>query len=199
MSLSLETERLRLRAWQFQDYFPFFEMNIDPKVMQYFPKLLLKQESDALADRFQHAIAQNGWGFWAIELKETHQFIGFTGLHDQPSQFSFSPCTEIGWRLARHAWGKGYATEAASACLDFAFNQLNLTRVVAFTATQNRPSLAVMRRLNMQETTHFTHPALTKDHVLAEHILYEIQANCWLKSMHSQHIAVKNPDEYGLN
>lgn len=177
MALSLETPRLRLRAWQMQDYFPFFEMNADPKVMQYFPKLLLKQESDALADRFQHFIQHNGWGFWAVELKTTGKFIGFTGLHHQPSQFSFSPCTEIGWRFARHAWGQGYATEAAHACLHFAFNTLALDRIVAFTALQNQKSFAVMQRLHMREISQFPHPALNKDHIFSVHRLCEIQAN----------------------
>lgn len=199
MSFSLETERLHLRAWQFQDYFPFFEMNADPKVMQYFPKLLLKQESDALADRFQQVIQQHGWGFWAIELKATGQFIGFTGLHHQPSQFSFSPCTEIGWRLARQAWGQGYATEAAHACLYFAFHQLGLDRVVAFTPIQNRPSFAVMQRLKMQEIDRFAHPALTADHLLSAHRLCEIRTNDFKNPQNDPIIVVKNHGGYGLN
>lgn len=199
MSWSLETERLHLRGWEMRDYFPFFEMNADPKVMQYFPKLLLKQESDALADRFQHFIQHNGWGFWVVELKASGQFIGFTGLHHQPSQFSFSPCTEIAWRFTAQAWGKGYATEAAQACLKFAFDQLKLERVIAFTALQNRKSFAVMQRLNMREIAHFAYPTLTADHILSKHRLYEIKESQFRNLQSVQRVVAKNHDEYDLN
>lgn len=199
MSWSLQTERLCLRAWEMRDYFPFFKMNADPKVMQYFPKLLLKQESDALADCFQHNIQQQGWGFWAVEHQVTGQFIGFTGLHHQASQFSFSPCTEIAWRFTPQAWGQGYATEAAQACLHFAFNQLALDRVVAFTAMQNRKSFTLMQRLKMQEIARFAHPALPADHILSKHRLCEIGADQFKNQRISQTIVVKNHGGYGLN
>ncbi len=95
----LETARLILRPWKTEDLAPFAHMNANAQVMQHFPQTLNTQESDALAKKFQQQIDLNGWGFWALELKQTGQFIGFTGLHFQPDLFEFSPCTEIGWRL----------------------------------------------------------------------------------------------------
>lgn len=172
--IQLETARLILRPWQASDLESFAQLNADPEVMRYFPAPLSRTESDALAERIQSAITENGWGFWAVELKQNQQFIGFTGLHYQPEQFAFSPCTEIGWRYAKQYWQNGYATEAAQACLDFAFQQLALNEVVAFTATQNHPSEKVMQRLGMHYVKNFIHPKLDAQHPLAEHLLYSI-------------------------
>lgn len=172
--IQLETPRLILRQWQASDLDAFAHLNADPEVMLYFPSTLSKQQSDLLAERFQHLIASYGWGMWAVELKENQQFIGFIGLADQPEKFSFSPCVEIGWRLDRPYWNKGYATEAAKACLTFAFERLALKQIVAFTAMSNRPSEKVMQRLGMHYVYSFQHPALDAQHALAEHVLYRI-------------------------
>ena len=103
----IETERLILRQWNLEtDLLPFFELNLDAEVMEFFPHPLTRAESDALAQRFFELIQQQGWGFWAIELKQTRTFIGFCGLHSQPDQFDFSPCVEIGWRLAKNSGAK---------------------------------------------------------------------------------------------
>jgi len=109
-----------------------------------------------------------------VELKETQEFIGFIGLHNQPEQFDFSPCIEIGWRIATDHWKKGYATEGAKAALDYAFNILNKDKVVSFTATVNKPSQAVMERLEMRKVKYFNHPKLPDEHALQKHVLYEI-------------------------
>lgn len=175
--VQLETPRLIIRPWKASDLEPFSELNADPEVMCYFPTPLSKDESNSLADRIQLIISENGWGFWAVELKQNQQFIGFTGLHHQPEQFDFSPCTEIGWRYAKQFWHQGYATEAAQACLDFAFQQLDLNEVVAFTATQNTASEKVMQRLGMCYVKNFIHPKLNPQHPLATHLLYQIQAS----------------------
>ena len=175
--IQLETPRLILRPWQEHDFAAFAQLNADPEVMRYFPAPLSRIESDELAHKIQQLIEQNGWGFWAVELKQTQQFIGFVGLHDQPTLFSFSPCVEIGWRLARAHWQHSYATEAAKACLDFAFNTLQLTKVVAFTAQSNRPSEKVMHALGMTFAKTFIHPKLDPSHPLALHLLYQIQRN----------------------
>ncbi|SPL72496.1 GNAT family N-acetyltransferase [Acinetobacter stercoris] len=174
MNITLDTERLRLRQWHISDLPLFTQLNADPRVMQYFPKILNFQESNALAEKFKSLIQQNGWGFWAAELKKDRTFIGFVGLHYQPSQFEFSPCVEIGWRLAYQFWNKGYATEAANACLAFAFDQLELESIVAFTTVGNHASERVMQRLGMHYVQNFMHPALKSSHPLAEHILYQI-------------------------
>lgn len=109
----IETQRLILRQWKESDVEPFITMGLDQHVMQFFPNLLTPQESHNLIQKISSLIDKNGWGFWAVELKETHQFIGFIGLHRQPEQFDFSPCVEIGWRLAKEFWKQGYATEGA--------------------------------------------------------------------------------------
>ena len=172
--IELETERLKLRAWQESDLQPFAELNADKDVMHYFPSVLTREQSDNLADKFQHLILDHGWGFWAVELKATGQFIGFTGLNIQPEQFIFSPCVEIGWRFAKQYWHQGYATEAAKACLKFAFETLQLKEVVSFTAVHNTASEHVMQRLGMQAMYEFNHPALTQESPLSRHILYKI-------------------------
>lgn len=170
----IETVRLRLRQWRTEDYAPFAAMNTHPQVMEYFPKLLTRAESDAFINKMKSIIETQGWGFWAVELKHNQQFIGFVGLHDQPTQFSFSPCVEIGWRLDQAYWGQGYAPEAAEAALAFAFDQLKLNKVVAFTTLENAKSQAVMRKLQMKKVSEFQHPALALNHPLSWHVLYEI-------------------------
>ncbi|MFI8125062.1 GNAT family N-acetyltransferase [Acinetobacter sp. ABJ-A23_2] len=170
----IETERLILRQWKETDAAPFIEMGLDKDVMRFFPKLLSATESINLIQRASALIDEKGWGFWAVELKESHDFIGFIGLHDQPEQFDFSPCIEIGWRIATKFWKKGYATEGAKAALDYAFNVLNKDKVVSFTATVNKPSQAVMERLGMHKVKYFNHPKLPDEHALQEHVLYEI-------------------------
>ncbi|MCH7391519.1 GNAT family N-acetyltransferase [Acinetobacter dispersus] len=170
----IETARLRLRQWQAEDYASFAAMGTNPQVMEYFPKLLTRAESDAMIDKMKSIIETQGWGLWAVELKNNQQFIGFVGLHDQPTQFSFSPCVEIGWRLDQAYWGQGYAPEAAQAALAFAFDQLKLAKVVAFTTLENAKSQAVMRKLNMKKVSEFQHPALVTEHPLSWHVLYEI-------------------------
>lgn len=174
--ITLSTARLILRPWRNTDLAFFAQLNADPTVMQYFPQVLMPSESDTLANRIQRLIETNGWGFWAVELIETGQFIGFTGLHAQPTLFDFSPCVEIGWRLDCAFWHQGYATEAAQACLDFAFQQLELDSVVAFTAQHNLPSEKVMQRLGMQFVQYFDHPELAVTDPLRRHKLYQISA-----------------------
>ena len=170
---SLETPRLILRPWQETDFSAFYEMNSDPLVMAHFPSTLSTIESRALFDEINRRIKVKGWGFWACELKETGEVIGFVGLNEPSDQFYFSPCIEIGWRLRSRFWRQGYAKEAATAAIQFAFNTLQLDRIVAFTATSNTPSESLMKALNMTKMPHnFQHPALPKDHPLAEHVVY---------------------------
>lgn len=135
-----------------------------------------------LPQNFQTLIIQNGWGFWAIELKQSQQFMGFTGLHTQPDLFNFSPCIEIGWRLDSKFWHQGYATEAAQACLYFAFSVLKQDEIVAFTAVQNTTSEAVMKRLGMQHRGFFNHPKLEQNSPLLQHTLYAITPTDFLKN-----------------
>lgn len=135
--MELETERLILRQWKDDDYSKFAALNADVSVMEFFPKPLARQESDHMADKIRSLIHQRGWGFWALELKEIGEFIGFTGLHIPEADLPFSPCVEVGWRLMKRYWGSGYAPEAAGEVLRFAFEHLELDEVVSFTTLHN--------------------------------------------------------------
>ncbi|MGB0849193.1 MAG: GNAT family N-acetyltransferase [Thiolinea sp.] len=173
----LETERLVLDQWCEADFAPFAQLNADPEVMRYFLAPLSAAESDALARRIHNLIVEQGYGFWALRLKETGQFIGFTGLHhkDGDSGIPNAPLVEIGWRLSAEFWGKGYAPEAARAALRYAFTTLELGAVYAFTALPNRASRRVMEKIGMEDTGEdFDHPDLPEGHWLERHCLYRI-------------------------
>ena len=171
----IETERLYLRQWRASDFAIFAEMNADLDVMKYFPKPLSPKVSDAIANKCSQLIENKGWGFWAVSLKETDTFIGMVGLNEAHADMSFTPAIEIAWRLHKDYWGQGYATEAARASLNFAFDTLGLDEVVAFTAVINEHSQLIMQRIGMSNTQeNFYHPMLEPNHRLAEHVLYKI-------------------------
>lgn len=164
-----------LRRWREDDKEPFAALNADPVVMEHFPATLSREDSDALAERIEAGFDEHGFGLWAVEADG--EFIGFTGLSVPRFTAPFTPCVEIGWRLARSAWGRGYATEAARASLEDGFGRAGLTEVVSFTAVQNVRSQAVMGRLGMTHdpADDFDHPALPAGHPLRRHVLYRIR------------------------
>jgi RimJ/RimL family protein N-acetyltransferase len=170
----LDTERLLMRPWRESDRGPFAELNADPKTLVFFPSTLTRQESDALADRIEARFAEYGYGLWAIEVKQSGQFIGFTGLSPLREDVPNGGGMEIGWRLARHAWHQGYATEAARAARDAAFDGIGLTELWSMTAVLNTPSQAVMRRIGMTETTRFDHPGVPAGNPLKPHVMYHL-------------------------
>lgn len=173
---TLKTKRLILRPWREKDLELFAEMNADQEVMKYFPSILSKEESNQMAKRMQTKIEERGWGFWAVTVPGIAEFIGFIGLNDVTFPAQFTPAVEIGWRLARDYWGKGYATEGALACLNYGFEVLNLDEIVSFTAVQNMPSRAVMERIGMHHNPKddFDHPKLPEGHWLRRHVLYRL-------------------------
>jgi RimJ/RimL family protein N-acetyltransferase len=178
--VELKTERLLLRQWRDEDLPNMASINADPEVMKFFPKLLSRQESNAAVDKFKSLISNNGWGFWAVESTRDRTLIGLVGLHKPAYALPFGPCVEIGWRLARACWGQGYATEAGIACLDFAFNELDLSEVFAFTPDSNMKSRAVMERLNMENLqANFNHPTVPLNSPLREHVVYQIDSRKW--------------------
>ena len=144
--------------------------------MSHFLAAMSREESDALVDRIEWSFDEHRFGLWAVEVRDTADFIGFTGLARQTFEAHFTPAVEVGWRLAAHAWGHGYATEAASASLDFAFGDLGLDEVVSMTATSNTRSIAVMERLGMfrDPDDDFDHPRVPEGHPLRPHVLYRI-------------------------
>ena len=170
----IETPRLILRDWQDSDLLPFTEMNADPKVMEYFVKPLTAEESSAFFLRIRNELADFGYGAYAVERKTDGKFLGFTGLHRIPFEADFTPGIEIAWRLSREAWGNGYATEAAAACLEYADKRLGLREIYAFTTLQNRRSERVMQKTGMQRIGIFDHPLLDTRHPLRKHVLYKI-------------------------
>ncbi|MFN3857021.1 MAG: GNAT family N-acetyltransferase [Caulobacter sp.] len=171
----ITTDRLILRQWRPSDLGPWAAMNADPEVMRYFPAVLTREEAEAQMARFQARIAQDGFGPWAIQRRGDGAFLGFTGLMRLKDDNPLAPGVETGWRLSRHAWGHGYASEAARASLDHGFGTLGLRSIVAFTATANLPSQAVMARIGMvrREDLDFDHPALPEGHRLRRHVVWE--------------------------
>ncbi|MEI5522248.1 GNAT family N-acetyltransferase [Streptomyces brasiliscabiei] len=144
----LRTDRLLLRDWRESDLDPWAALNADPEVREHFPELLTREQSEASAARFQKDLDLRGWGWWAVEVRATGEFIGFAGLDPVDDDMPFTG-VEAGWRLARTAWGHGYATEAGRAALAFGFERLRLPEILAVTTAANLRSQAVMRRLGM--------------------------------------------------
>ena len=172
--MTLQTARLTLRAWRDSDLAPFARLNADPRVMRHFAAPLSPADSDALAQRCREHVEQQGWGVWAVEIAGVTPFAGFIGLSRPRFDAHFTPCTEVGWRLAPEFWGHGYATEGARAVLAFAFSELHLDEVVSLTAELNLPSRRVMERLGMTHdpADDFDHPFLPAGHALQRHVLY---------------------------
>lgn len=144
-----ETDRLTLRRWADADRDPFAALNADPDVMQYFRGVLDRAASDAFVDRIESGFDIHGFGLWAVELRRTGEFLGFTGLATHTFDAHFNPSIEVGWRFARSAWGNGYASEAARAALEYGFTIAGLEEIVSMTTRSNERSRAVMRRLGM--------------------------------------------------
>ena len=170
----LYTERLCLRRWRPSDRASFAALNADPRVMEYFPATLSRDESDALVTRIGAHFAEHGFGLWAVEIPHVVPFAGFIGLAIPRFTAHFTPCVEIGWRLAAAHWGQGYATEGARAVLRFGFETLGLNEIVSFTVPANHRSRRVMERIGMHHNPadDFDHPALPEGHPLRRHVLY---------------------------
>lgn len=182
--IELTTPRLKLRQWRKQDRTVFARMNADTEVMRFYPAVLSTQESNTLADKIENLIADQGWGFWALEEISSNRFIGFTGLHHPDESLPCAPCTEIGWRLAKEYWGHGYATEAAAAAMSVAFEHLDCNEVYSFASLPNLKSQAVMQRLGMRDTgQNFEHPKIPEGHSLREHVLYCLSKDDWKENI----------------
>jgi ribosomal-protein-alanine N-acetyltransferase len=185
----LSGARVVLRPWRDEDREPFAAMNADGRVMEFFPRLLSRAESDTSVDGIQAHFARHGFGLWAVEVPEA-PFIGFTGLAVPRFTAAFTPCVEIGWRVAVEHWGKGYATEAARLALAYGFDTAGLGEIVSFTTVANLRSRAVMERLGMRRDPgdDFDHPSLPDGHPLRRHMLYRIKS-----SLGARHSSVAPP------
>ena len=170
----LRTERLLLRGWRAEDRAPFAEMNADPAVREYFRSVLSRDESDSQADWIEAEFSERRFGLWVIEIPGVSPFAGFTGLSVPGFEASFTPCVEIAWRLAREHWGRGYATEAARAAVEFGFTQAGLDEIVSFAVPANTRSIRVMEKLGMKFSGEFDHPLVAEGHPLRRHVLYRL-------------------------
>jgi ribosomal-protein-alanine N-acetyltransferase len=177
----LSTPRLWLRQWRARDREAFARLNADPVVMQFMAGCLTRAKSDLFVREAAAEITRQGWGLWAVESRASSAFIGFVGLRTPSFEAPFTPCVEIGWRLERASWGKGFATEAGHECLRFAFETLALPEVVSFTVPANLRSRAVMERLGMTRVADgdFDHPRMPAGHRLRRHVLYRLRCADW--------------------
>ena len=174
LSRQLRTARLLLRRWRPEDREPFARLNADPRVVEFLPKALTREESDAVADRIAAHFQQHGFAQWAVEIPGITPFAGFIGLSIPRFEAHFTPCVEIGWRLDADHWNRGYATEGARAALEFGFRELGLQEIVSFTVPANVRSRRVMEKLGMTHSPSddFYQPALPEGHPLRRHVLY---------------------------
>jgi RimJ/RimL family protein N-acetyltransferase len=181
LSPVLRTERLVLRGWRESDLAPFAALNADPAVMEHFPGVLSRAESDTLAMRIGEHFDRHGFGLWAVEAPGVAAFAGFVGLAIPRFEARFTPCVEIGWRLLREHWGRGWAPEAARAALHHGFATEGLDQIVSFTVPANARSRRVMEKIGMRRdpADDFDHPGLPDGHPLRRHVLYRLTRADW--------------------
>jgi len=177
MSVIFETERLTLRNWKKEDTIPFIEMCADPDVMKYISTLHTPEETRITIRRIRDHFRKYGFGLYALEKKDSKTFIGFTGFMIPNFEHYFTPCIEIGWRIKTTEWNKGYATEAALACLNYGFKKFSFKKVHSFTSVHNKASERVMQKIGLKNIGSFFHPMLPPDHFLSEHVLYCTEKN----------------------
>ena len=173
----IETERLLLRRWKEEDREPFYRVNSDPRVMEFMPECLTRAESGQLFERINEHFRKHGFGLFAAELRKEQLFIGFIGLAVPSFKAHFTPCVEIGWRLAADHWGRGLATEGAEAVAEHVFTELALEELVSFTVAANSRSRRVMEKIGMTHNAadDFDHPNLPEGHPLRRHVLYRMR------------------------
>ena len=178
---ALSTQRLELRRWRASDLAPFAELNADLEVMRHIREPMTRTESDAFAARIVEHLETDEFGLWAVEVRDTRSFVGFTGLARQTFEAPFNPSVEVGWRLAREAWGHGFATEAARVVLAFAFDEVGLDEIVSITTTGNVLSQSVMRRLGMTRdpADDFEQMHLPVGHPLRPAVLHRLSRAQW--------------------
>jgi RimJ/RimL family protein N-acetyltransferase len=183
MAPDLHTSRLLLRRWRDDDLQSFAALNADPVVMEHYPETLSGEDGDASATRINRGLETRPFGLWAVEAVGVAPFVGYVGLSEPNFAAHFTPSIEIGWRLSREHWHQGYATEAAVAARDYAFEILRLERLVSFTVPANSRSRRVMERLGMTHNPldDFDHPGLPEGHPLQRHVLYKLSRSGWVE------------------
>ncbi len=171
------SERLGFRNWIDTDKPKMLLINSDPKVMEFFPNIPSKEQTMEFVDKMKNQFSKNGFCYFAVDILETNEFIGFIGISEQNFKADFTPCVDIGWRLAQKEWGKGYATEGAKKCLDFAFNTIGLETIKSICPIINDKSERVMEKLGMKKKNTFKHPLLKEYKELEVCVLYVKEKN----------------------
>jgi len=175
--MQIETPRLRLRPWIDDDFERLAAMCSDPRVMEFFPSIFSREETEALWKRIHEHFARYGFGPWAMEVEG--KCAGLLGLNWVPFETHFTPCVEIGYRLRTEFWGRGLATEAGQAALQYGFECLDLREIVAFTTLANKRSRRVMEKIGLVFSEEFDHPLIAQGHPLRRHVLYRTSRSAW--------------------
>ena len=170
-----KSDRLGFRKWSTKDLDEFSKLNSDKEVMEHFPKTLSKKEVEELIEKLKSHYAKNGFTYYATELLETKEFIGMIGLAYQEYKTEFTPAIDIGWRLKKSAWGKGYATEGAKRCLEYAFSELGISKIISVCTVKNKKSENVMKKIGMIKVGEFNHPEMINNPEYEKHFCYEIK------------------------
>lgn len=181
MEYLFESDRLGFREWELEDFEKIYSLCSNKKVMKFFPNILNRSETKIFFDKVRDHFREKGFGLWIVELKDNSEFIGFIGLLEAKFKSDFTPCIEIGWRLDDKYWNKGYGTEGAKRVLEYGFDNLNLKEIYSFTATINKPSENIMKKIGMDYIKKFNHPNVNDDSILKEHVLYKIAIKDFIK------------------
>jgi RimJ/RimL family protein N-acetyltransferase len=174
-----KSERLGFRNWTESDLPELELINSDVEVMEHFPKTLTKKENAELFEKLKLHCEKRKHTYFATDILATKEFIGFIGLAYQEYKTEFTPAVDIGWRLKKGAWGKGYATEGAKRCLEYGFNELNFSEIIATCTIGNSKSEKVMRKIGMKKMGNFIHPELSGNPKYQECKCYRINKNAW--------------------
>jgi RimJ/RimL family protein N-acetyltransferase len=166
------SERLGFRSWEMHDIAAMAAINADPQVMEFFPTTQDMQQTEAFVMRMQQQMTEKRYCYFAVEKLDDHAFIGFIGLSDKTFEAAFTPCVDVGWRLARSAWGHGYATEGAKRCLEYGLHELGLREIYAIAPLINIKSEGVMKKIGMNKVCEFVHPQLPGDKRLRDCVVY---------------------------
>ncbi|MBV1887734.1 MAG: GNAT family N-acetyltransferase [Urechidicola sp.] len=173
LNYTFTSSRLGFRNWEFEDIEKMHLINIDKDVMEFFPSIPTYNETEAFVLRMQQSYAKNGYCYLAVDILETKEFIGFIGLSHQTFEADFTPCIDIGWRLKKSAWGKGFATEGAKRCLEFRVDTFNLKSICSIAPVLNLKSQQVMEKIGMHKIKTFLHPEIENGHPLQKCVLYK--------------------------
>ena len=189
------SERLGFRNWKHEDLVEFSKLNSDEEVMEHFPNTLSEKEVKELIKKLNNHFTKNGFTYYATELLATTEFIGMIGLAYQEYHTAFTPAVDIGWRLKKSAWGKGYATEGAKRCLQYAFQELGISKIISVCTIKNQKSENVMKKIGMTKVGIFNHPNLANFPAYQKHFCYEITKN---NKRNFEIIEVKTEQEFDM-